>query len=202
MKSVSFFVVFLSFPFILLGSSAQSDPSEKAILEEQLQTPPSDPTTPLLFPHWVERVKNQGAALVLNDGSTLSIGWWWQSKVRGWKPQDVLKVSFSYEYFNSTNRIKCENITRGEVAWGGFTSCPNFYSPYTLHIQEIRDNIKIILDNGVTLVASPFSTEAVRAFFPNDVVFIFSDETDETYTLWNVSRVWVLWHVNLVGGNK
>lgn len=139
-------------------------------------------TNDLFFYHIFRQYNVSDSYIILEDGSTWKLGWWYNSIPKKWKQGDRLKISIEAEFLDKTEHyIKIENIDTPSVAWGSWQTFPDI-SLYITKIGHYENEFqnKITLNNGLVF-RSPREFILKDGWAIHDRVFIFHQDT--TYGL-------------------
>lgn len=152
--------------------------------------------------HIVKEIKYPDSLVILEDGSSWKIGWWYCGKIYDWKPGD--RVKMYYQGDNYSNHFELVNIESAITVWGSLNSLP---SPSK---QEVIARIagqtdpdtyrKVALQTGWVFL---HQQQLAAGWHVRDTIFIFHNkQSDTSYDLWNLKKNQVGFGWELVKNEK
>ncbi|NGX42722.1 MAG: hypothetical protein K940chlam7_01008 [Chlamydiae bacterium] len=148
--------------------------------------------------HWIHQLSNineNDHQIMLEDGSTWEIGWWWHFRVQNWDQADTIVLTF--DKGSVFNRVKIRNVSKGSTAWGNLYSSPQVDSPNLQWVQSVEDHFStIVLNDGCRVKSS--HPGIFKDWKEEDIVITARVEGKKTpYALWNVFTWTIVWNLTI-----
>jgi hypothetical protein len=146
-------------------------------------------TSRLEYYHIIKEIKYNDSLVILEDGSSWKIGWWYSGKIYDWEPGERLKIFYDRNAYS--NNMELVNIDRSITAWGVINTFPNTdkkeiiaripNSPSDPHQYR-----KVILQSGWVFL---HELELALDWQVKSTIFVFhSKKSDLSYDLWNMTK--------------
>lgn len=146
---------------------------------------PIDNNDPLAL-HTLDTICENHHNITLTDGSVWHVGFFWRSKLCGWRSGDQIKLTI--HFMNTFNFVKIENLDTNVSVWGSLHLRPDIDSPDARWIVDTYLDSLVELNDGSIFETSREYSPTQSQWGPGNIVFVLSnDDPAFPYVLWNMT---------------